>query len=163
MKIKFLITGGTIDDLDYDSEEKAPLNHQSLIPDLLKQARLSVDYEIEVLMQKDSRIVTDKDREIMFRKCQNAKENKIIITHGTMTMPDTAKFLGARKLPKTIVLLGSVRPANEESSDALFNIGTAVSAVQLLPNGVYLTMNGKIFEWNNVKKNLETGKFEQEN
>lgn len=75
-------------------------------------------------------------------------------------MPDTAKYLGRKQLPKTIILFGAAIPANKDQSDALFNLGTAVSAVQLLPAGVYITMNGKVFSWENVKKNFDTGTFE---
>jgi L-asparaginase len=113
-------------------------------------------------MSKDSKFVTDEDREIILKRCRECKEEKIVITHGTMTMPLTAKYLGEKSLAKTIVLLGSAIPANEENSDALFNLGAALTAVQLLPAGVYLTMNGKVFSWENVKKNLETGFFEKE-
>lgn len=159
--IHFIITGGTIDDLDYASEEKAPKNHQSLIPNLLKQARISLDYNFEVLMQKDSRVISDKDREIILNRCRDSKEIKIIITHGTATMPLTAQFLEKADLKKTIVLFGAAIPANKARSDALFNLGTAISAVQLLPAGIYITMNGKIFPADNVKKNLATGYFEE--
>src|SRR5690348_5161476 len=101
-RIKILITGGTIDDLDYEKEENAPKNHLSLIPDLLKQARITKDYDVEVLMQKDSRVVTEEDRKLILERCQNYEENKIIITHGTFTMPETARYLGVANLEKTI-------------------------------------------------------------
>ena len=162
MTIKIFITGGTIDDLNYDSEDKITNNPKSLIPELLKQARLSEKYDAEVLFMKDSRLVTDEERQIIFENCKNCKENKIIITHGTMTMPITAKFLGKSSIKKTIVLTGSALPANDKKSDALFNLGFAFAAVQLLPQGVYIAMNGEIFYWNNVRKNLKTGYFEKE-
>lgn len=162
MKIKIFITGGTIDDLEYGSLDKAPKSHKSIIPDLLKQSRISLDYELEEPISRDSRFVTEEDRKFVFKKCKECKENKIIITHGTKTMPQTAKFLGEKNLKKTIILVGAAIPGNKEKSDALFNIGAAFSAVQLLPNGVYITMNGKIFSWENVKKNLDTGFFEEE-
>lgn len=163
MAIKILITGGTIDGLEYDSLEKAPKSHESLIPELLKQARVTPDYSVDVLMSKDSRFITDEDRETVLKKCQECEESRIVITHGTMTMSITAKFLGEKNLQKTIVLLGSAISANEENSDALFNLGAALAAVQLLPAGVYITMNGKIFSWDNVRKNTNTGLFEKEN
>lgn len=159
--IHFIITGGTIDDLDYTSEEKVPKNHQSLIPSLLKQSKLSISYTFEILMQKDSRVVTRTNRELILRKCKECKEDEVVITHGTATMVETAKFLTKGKLKKTIVLFGPAIQANKDKSDALFNLGTAISAVQLLPAGVYITMNGKIFTANNVKKNLTTGYFEE--
>lgn len=162
MTIKIFITGGSIDGLDYDSLEKAPKDPKTYVPDALKQSRVTADYDVEVLMMKDSRFVTDKDREIILKKCQECREDKIVITHGTLTMPPTAKLLGKRNIPKTIVLFGSAFPVNEENTDALFNLGAALIAAQVLPHGVYVTMNGKIFLWDNVKKNLDTGFFETE-
>ncbi len=160
MKIKILITGGTIDDLEYDSLDKAPKNHQSLIPELLKLARLKVEYDFEILKQKDSRFITENDRELIFQKCRDAETDRIVITHGTLTMPDTARYLGQKKLDKTVVLLGSAIPANKDKSDALFNLGAAIIAVQLLPHGVYIAMNGKVINWDNVRKHK--GYFEEE-
>jgi L-asparaginase len=162
MSIRILITGGTIDNLEYDSEDKAPKDQQSLIPELLKKSRISLDYDIEEVIFKDSKFVNDNDKELIYQKCNNCKEDKIIITHGTMTMSKTARYIGQKKLEKTIILLGAAIPANKENSDALFNLGLAFSAVQLLPKGVYITMNGKIFSWDDVKKNLDTGFFEKE-
>jgi len=162
MAIRIIITGGTIDDLEYESPEDAPKEHKSLIPDLLKQSRITLDYEIDELLQKDSRHVNDDDRELVYKRCLECSEEQILITHGTMTMPAMAKHLGQKNIPKTIVLLGAMIPANKENSDALFNLGAALNAVQLLPHGVYVTMNGKIFSWDNVKKNLDKGIFETE-
>jgi L-asparaginase len=161
-KIKFLVTGGTIDDLNYDDEEHAPKNHKSLIPNLLKQLRID-DYKIELLMQKDSRLISDKDRELILDRCKNSKEIKIIISHGTFTLSDTAKYLGKANLDKTIVLFGAMIPANKENSDALNNLGQAIEAVKKLDYGVFIVMNGKIFNWDNVRKNLSTGMFEELN
>ncbi|HMY80651.1 MAG TPA: asparaginase domain-containing protein [Candidatus Absconditabacterales bacterium] len=162
MTIKFIITGGTIDDLEYEFEKDAPQKHKSLVPDLLRQSKITLKYSIDELLQKDSRHINNKDRELVYKRCLECSEDKIIITHGTMKMPATAKYLGQKNIPKTIVLLGAMIPANKENSDALFNIGAALSSVQLLPHGVYITMNGKIFLWNNVKKNLDKGIFETE-
>ncbi len=160
--IKIFTTGGTIDDYHYDSLDKAPAKHESFISELLKRARVKAEYEVEEIMHKDSRFITDGDRQIILRKCRECKAGKIVITHGTATMPITAKFLGRRKIKKKIVLTGSAFPANKENSDALFNFGAALTVVQALPNGVYIAMNGKIFTWNNVKKNTQTGFFERE-
>ncbi len=160
MTIKVFVTGGTIDDLDYDSKEKEPNFHKSLVPDLLKQARITAECNVEILMQKDGKLVTEEDRKFILKKCQECKEDEIIITHGTVTMQDTAQYLGKKKLAKTIVLVGSAIPGNKENTDALFNLGFAFSAVQLKPNGVYIAMNGNVFTWDNVRKNKETGKFE---
>ncbi|OGK18850.1 hypothetical protein A3D80_03180 [Candidatus Roizmanbacteria bacterium RIFCSPHIGHO2_02_FULL_40_13b] len=159
-QIKIFITGGTIDDLNY--ERDVPQNHQSLITGLLERARITPDYDVEVLMQKDSRVISDKDREIILERCRNCTEDEILITHGTYTMPGTAKYLGNTHLDKTIVLFGAHIPANRDNSDALFNLGTAFIACQLLPKGVYILMNGKVFTWDNVKKDFPTGYFKEE-
>ncbi len=161
-KIKILITGGTIDDLDYEKEEDAPKDHQSLIPDLLRQSRIKFEYTTEIVIQKDSRVIGDRDRELILKSCQESTEDRIIITHGTFTMPKTAKFLGKANLHKTIVLFGAAIPANKEKSDALFNLGGAFIAAQLLPVGVYVIMNGKVFTWDNVRKDFSSGYFEEE-
>lgn len=160
-RVKVLVTGGTIDDLDYEREQDAPKDHQSLIPDLLKQSRITADYAVEILMQKDSRVITDKDRELILERCQDSDEDRIIITHGTATMPETAKFLGRANLNKTIVLFGSAIPVNRENSDALFNLGAAFIASQLLTRGVYIVMHGKIFNWDNVRKDFSAGYFKE--
>ena len=162
MSIKFIITGGTIDDLEYELAKDAPKKHKSLVPDLLKQAGVTLNYNVDELLQKDSRHINDEDRELVYKRCLECSEDKIVITHGTMTMPATAKYLGKKNIPKTIVILGAMIPANKEKSDALYNIGAALSAVQLLPHGVYIIMNGKIFSWDNVKKNIDKGIFETE-
>jgi L-asparaginase len=159
MAIKFLVTGGTIDNLDYTSERKRPKYNKSLIPKMLKQGRITINYNVKVLMQKDSRFITDSDRKTILKNCLEAKEKQIIITHGTMTMPLTARFLGKKRIKKTIVLVGSLVLGNRKNFDGLFNLGTAVMAVQLLPNGVYITMNGKAFSWERVTKDLKTGNF----
>jgi len=161
MSIKIFITGGTIDDLEYDSPEKAPKNHKSIIHDLLKKTKVK-DYNIEELMSKDRKFITDEDREVILKKCKECKEDKIVITHGTMTMARTAKFLGKENLKKAIVLTGAAIPANKENSDALSNINAALSAVKTQPKGVYVAMNNKIFSWENVRKNPRTGCFEKE-
>lgn len=162
MAIKCIIAGGTIDDVGYKLPKNAPKNHKSLIPGLLKQARVMFEYSIDEFLQKDSRHINDNNRHLIYQKCLECKEDKIIITHGTITLSATAKYLGRKDIPKTIVLLGAVVPANKQKSDALFNIGAAISAVQLLPHGVYATMNGKIFSWDIVKKNIDKGIFETE-
>jgi len=159
MPIRVLLTGGTIDNLEYSSVDKHPNNQKTIIPDLLETSRISLDYIIEGVCFKDSKFLDDSDRELILSKCKQSREERIIITHGTMTMPITAKFLGKHKLPKVIVLAGAAVPGNMANSDALFNLGLAFAAVQLLPHGAYVTMNGKIFPWDNVKKNLDTGYF----
>jgi L-asparaginase len=162
MAIKIFITGGTIDGLEYDSATAAPKSNKSLIPGLLQQARVTSNYSVDVVMSKDSKFITHKDRELLLKNCQQCKEDWIVITHGTMTMANTAKFLGEKHLQKTIVFVGSAIPANKENSDALFNLGAALTAVQILPRGVYLTMNGKVFSWDNVRKDPDSGFFDIE-
>lgn len=153
--IKFLITGGTIDGLGIAPEGK----HKSLIPRMLMKGKIpKKNYRFEILMLKDSRLITNKDRELIFQKCLKAKEKQIVVTHGTYTMVETAKYLGRRHLDKTIVITGSLIFGDKKTSDALFNLGGAVSAVQLLPRGVYIIMNGIIFSWDKVK-HLSKGGF----
>jgi len=159
MAIKILITGGTIDK-EYDELNGELIFTKSHLPKILKEARCKIDIELKTVMLKDSLFTTDSDRKEILQNCKNCEEDKIIITHGTDTMPETAKVLGENIKDKTIVLLGAMIPYVFSGSDALFNLGCAVSAVQILPKGVYITMNGKIFSWDNIKKNKEIGEFE---
>ena len=159
--IKILITGGTIDDIEYSDEKDAPKDHPSLIPSLLKQARVTTNIQFEILMHKDSKFVTETDRELILQKCRETSKESIIITHGTVTMIDTAQFLLKANLQKTIVLLGASIPANRKNSDALFNLGSAITAAQLLDRGVYITMNGKVLPANHAKKNPIKDCFEE--
>jgi len=167
MAIKLFITGGTIDCEKIDPRTKKYTFSETHLPEMLKQAKNRVDIELEVLMLKDSLYMTDSiymtdsDREKILEKCKSAKEEKIIITHGTDTMVETAQILGRNIKDKTIVLLGAMIPYNQRKSDALFNLGSAITAVQLLSKGVYITMNGKIFSWDNVKKNKKLQEFEE--
>lgn len=160
MKIKLITTGGTIDCENIDENNKYSFD-ESYVPKMLKQSKCTVDIEIKFLMSKDSLLMTEQDRKKILEECKNSKENKIVITHGTDTMVETAKVLGKNIKNKTIVLLGAMVPYNQKDSDALFNLGTAISAVQTLPCGVYITMNGKIFDFDKVKKNKELGLFEK--
>lgn len=160
MSITILITGGTIDNLEYDYEENVPKQYGSVIPSLIKQARITEIIETKIVSFKDSKFINDSDRELMLMECKVSTSENIIITHGTMTMPETARYIGEQNLSKTIVLFGAAVPACQENSDALFNFGLAFSAVNTLPHGVYVTMNGKIFNYDDVKKNFETGNFE---
>lgn len=160
MAVRIIITGGTIDDLEYDSPQLAPENHHSLIPSMLEQARNTLEIHVEELMQRDSRFVTSEDRALIAKRCRECSEDQIVITHGTMTLPDTALYLSKEKIPKIIVLVGSMVPANREDTDAYFNLGAGIIAVQLLSPGVWVTMNGRIFSGDNVKKNHEKGIFE---
>jgi len=158
-QIKILITGGTIDCERIEENDKY-IFEETYLPEMLKQGKCKVNVELEILMMKDSLFLDDNDRKLILEKCKTVESNKIIVTHGTDTMPETARLLGKENLAKTIVLLGAMVPFNQPASDALFNLGAAITAVQLLNNGVYISMNGKIFHHDNVKKNKELGEFQ---
>ncbi|MDO8508126.1 MAG: asparaginase domain-containing protein [Nanoarchaeota archaeon] len=159
MKIKLITCGGTIDCENID-ENNVYSFKESYIPKMLKQSRCNADIEIKFLMAKDSLLMDEKDRQRVLEECKKSKEDRIIITHGTDTMVETAKTLGNEIKDKTIVLLGAMVPYNQKNSDALFNLGSGISAVQTLSKGVYIAMNGKIFDWDNVMKNKKLERFE---
>lgn len=158
--IRVIITWWTIDDLEYSREIDEPKDHNSLVPELLEQSNLQVTVQATLLMQKDSRFMWEKEQEEIYAECLHCNEELIIITHWTLTMPDTARYLWAKSIDKTIVLLWAMIPANKGWSDALFNLWTAVAAVQLLDKWVYVAMNWKIFDWNNVRKNNDLWVFQ---
>lgn len=162
MAIRLFITGGTIDGFDCSNPGKPSAYDSSRIPELLRRARLNEPVQTETVFFKVGLRITEEDRKAILQRCRECKEDKILITHGTSTMAVTAKVLGNAALPKTIVIFGAAVPAEDRDSDALFNLGAAFAAVQTLPAGVYITMNGGIFSWDDVKKNTETGKFEAE-
>lgn len=156
-KIKIIITSGTIDCEKVDSKTKEYSYNRTYLPDMLRQARCKADISFKTIMLKDSDYMNDSDREKILNECLSGKEGRIVITHGTDTMIETAKVLEGGVKNKTIVMLGSMIPYCHENSDALFNLGSAVTAVQYLPKGVYITMHGKLFRWNKVKKNKKAG------
>ncbi len=158
--IKILTTGGTIEGLDYVDDKGIKKTNIS-IGDFLDRANVDFEYEIESIFKKDSRAITEKDRELLVRKIKETSATNILITHGTFTMEDTAKYIGKLNLNKTIVLVGSFILGSSADTDAPFNLGYAISSLQLLKPDVYIAMNGQIFLWNNVSKNLETNKFER--
>ena len=160
MTIKILITGGTFDK-EYSELTGELFFRNTHVPNMLELGRAKIDVKIRTLMLVDSLEMTDKHRAIILEKCRNAKEAEIIITHGTDTMAETAKFLGQNIKDKTIILTGAMVPYAFGSSDGLFNLGSALSFAQSLPRGVYIAMNGKYFYWHNVRKNKETGVFEE--
>lgn len=159
--IQVLITGGTIDK-DYHPLTGELFFPESHLHEWIKQSNLTLHLEHEVLMQKDSLEMTQDDRNRILTTCIDAKANRIVITHGTDTMTETAAVLAkAKKLSdKTIVLTGAMRPFKLGESDALFNLGTAMMAVQLQSPGVYIAMNGHCFESSGVNKNKQLGIFE---
>jgi len=161
-KMKILITGGTLD------KQYNPLNgelifNQSSIEQMLDQSRSTVKVSTEVLMLKDSLEMIDADRQRLSEVCNSSDEKQIIITHGTDTMVESAQVIAANlDINKTVVLLGAMVPYQFKGSDALFNLGCAMSAVQVLPAGVYITMNGQVFDYREVKKNRTIGEFEKQ-
>jgi len=159
MKIKLLITGGTIDKVYNELTGKLEFGSTHIV-DMLNRGRSMADTTSEVLFLKDSLELSDKDRQLILSKCLECNDDKIIITHGTDTMVDTAKLLGEKIKDKTIVLFGSMIPYSVDNSDALFNLGVALGAVQNKDNGVYVAMNGKVFDFDKVTKNKEKGLFE---
>ncbi|MDX2129660.1 MAG: asparaginase domain-containing protein [Chloroherpetonaceae bacterium] len=158
MKIKFFTTGGTIDKVYFDAKSEFQVGQPQVV-EVLEQAHVAFHYEVVPILKKDSLEITPGDRELIRKTVEVDPCERIIITHGTDTMAETAHLLlGIPK--KTIVLTGAMEPAISRHSDADFNIGTAVAAVQALPNGVYIVMNGRIFHAENVRKNRAERKFE---
>lgn len=154
------MTGGTLDKRYNELNGELFFTHTH-IPEMLQQARCSLPVVTEQLLLKDSLEMTDADREKIRQACSNAPEDKIIITHGTDTMVETARHLAPSLAQhKTVVLFGAMIPYSIGGSDALFNFGSAMVAVQTLPPGVYITMNGRVFEWDNVRKLREEGRFD---
>lgn len=133
------------------------------LPKMFERGRSRLDTDVKTLMMVDSLEMTDADREIILHNCRRCTSNKVLITHGTDRMVDTAAFLaGAEVTDKTIVLTGAMIPyAFGTSSDGFFNLGSALAFVQVLPPGVYIAMNGRYYPWNMVRKNRKTGFFEE--
>ena len=125
------------------------------------KGRCRMEVDVKTLMMIDSLDMTDHDRALIAEQCIQSEEKQIIITHGTDTMADTARYLADKIKDKTVVLTGAMIPYKFGSSDGLFNLGSAMAFVQTLPLGVYVAMNGKYFNWDNVRKNRETGRFEE--
>ncbi|MCX7834350.1 MAG: asparaginase domain-containing protein [Ignavibacteria bacterium] len=159
MKILFIQTGGTIDK-DYPRLTKGyPFEiTEPAVQRILENINPSFDFEILPLLQKDSLDLTEDDREEIYNACLNTEINKIIITHGTDTMIDTAKKLAEIK-DKVIILTGAMRPERFSNSDAGFNLGVAIGAANVLERGVYIAMNGQIFDCQKVVRDSETGRF----
>ncbi|ASV31586.1 MULTISPECIES: asparaginase domain-containing protein [Flavobacteriaceae] len=157
--IHILTTGGTIEDLDYENPENNNTQSKITIKEFLDYANVSTPYLIEKAFAKDSRSITAEDRNILLQKINGSSVEKILITHGTFTMEDTAVYLGKQEIKKTIVLVGSFIMGSSKNTDATFNLGFAICALQFLKQGVYIAMNGRIFLWDNVTKNKETNKY----
>lgn len=160
MAIRIFITGGTFDK-EYNELNGELFFKETHMHELLELGRSKVPVVITTLMMIDSLEMTDKDREWIVYQCSQCTEDKIIITHGTDTMAETAGVLAKSISNKTIVLTGAMIPIKFGSSDGLFNLGSALAFVQTLSHGVYVAMNGRYFHWDNVKKNKLTGRFEE--
>ncbi|MEO0126814.1 MAG: asparaginase domain-containing protein [candidate division WOR-3 bacterium] len=160
MSIRIFITGGTFDK-EYNELNGELFFKDTHIPQMLRLGRCRLPVEIRTLMMIDSRNMTDEDRAIIARNCIKTPEDRIVITHGTDTMVETAKYLADRLKNKTVVLTGAMVPYTFGSSDGMFNLGCALAFVQILPPGVYIAMNGRYFTYDNVRKNKKTGEFEE--
>lgn len=160
MAIRILITGGTFDK-EYDMINGKLDFEETHVPEMLKLGRCTVDIEVRTVMMVDSLEMTDTDRETILHNCKSATEKQILITHGTDTMAETAAYLAKAGLEKTIVITGAMIPYKFGSSDGFFNLGSALAFLQTLPAGVYVAMNGRYYDWDNVKKNKKTGYFEE--
>ena len=158
MHVQIFTTGGTIDKVYFDAQSAYAVG-EPLITEILREANVTAPYAVETLFRKDSLDLTDADRALIARRVRESESRRVLITHGTDTMVETACALQDVE-EKTIVLVGSLAPARFRNSDAVFNIGFAMAAVQALPPGVYVTMNGQIFHPERVRKNRAASRFE---
>jgi L-asparaginase len=158
MEIQIITTGGTIDKLYFDAKSEFQVGDPQVV-DVLREANVTVPYAVRQLMRKDSLELTDADRHLIRDTIAAAPQRHFVVTHGTDTMLDTARVLQTMG-DKVIVLTGAMQPARFRFTDAVFNIGCAVMAVQLLPPGVYVAMNGRIFDPRKTAKNREQNRFE---
>lgn len=160
MPIKIFVTGGTFDK-EYNELNGQLFFKETHLNEMLSLGRSRIDVHIATLMMIDSLDMTDADRKIISDSCINTPEDKIVVTHGTDTMVETACYLAKTVTDKTIVLTGAMVPYKFGSSDGLFNLGSALAFVQTLPKGIYISMNGRYFLWDNVRKNRSAGEFEE--
>ena len=157
--IRILVTGGTFDK-EYDELTGTLFFRDTHVDEMLRRGRARLDLSIETVMMIDSLEMNEAGRGTIVERCRAAAERAIVVTHGTDTMVETARALAAAALEKTVVLTGAMVPYAFGSSDGLFNLGSALSFVQVLPPGVYVAMNGRHFRWDAVRKNRTTGTFE---
>ena len=157
--IRIFVTGGTFDKT-YDELRGRLAFADTHLPEMLRLGRSRVDVTIRTLMMIDSLDMTEADRELIVRNCAQCEESRIVVTHGTDTMVETARAIASGVAGKTVVLTGAMIPYAFGSSDGLFNLGSALSFAQVLPPGVFIAMNGQHFTWDRVKKNKKTGVFE---
>jgi L-asparaginase len=157
--IRVIITGGTFDK-EYDEMRGSLSFKETHLPDILAFTRCTEPIELELNQLIDSLEMRTANRLLVLEACRRAPERRIVVTHGTDTMVETAEVLGRADLPKTIVLTGAMVPYMVVRSDAVFNFGCAVTAAQLSPQGVWIAMNGRVFRWDAVRKNRDRGIFE---
>jgi L-asparaginase len=160
MAIRILVTGGTFDK-EYNERTGQLFFKDTHIAEMLRLGRSRVQTTIRTVMMIDSLEMTEADRALIVQNCLQSDENRIVITHGTDTMTETAAAISQAVSGKTVVLTGAMIPYAFGSSDGLFNLGSALSFVQVLPPGVYISMNGKCFPWDRVRKNRERSEFEE--
>jgi L-asparaginase len=158
MKIRVFVTGGTFDK-EYNELNGTLYFKDTHLAEMLRLGRCRLDLEVRTLMMIDSLDMTEADRMIIADNCRAAVEGRILVTHGTDTMVETAAFLAGRVSGKTVVLTGAMIPYKFGSSDGLFNLGSSLAFVQILPPGIYVSMNGKCFAWDRVKKDKRIGEF----
>jgi L-asparaginase len=158
--IRVFVTGGTFDKA-YNELTGQLYFQDTHVPEMLRLGRCLLETEVRTLMMIDSLEMTEDDRRTIAEHCRNARESRIVITHGTDTMVETAAHLGREIQGKTIVLTGAMVPYKFGSSDGMFNLGSALAFAQTLPAGVYIAMNGRWFPWDRVRKNREKGVFEE--
>jgi L-asparaginase len=159
MTIRIFVTGGTFDKT-YDEINGRLAFGDSHVTEMLRLGRCRLDVSVRTVMMVDSLDMTEADRALVVHSCRECPEERVVVTHGTDTMVETAHALAAGVQAKTIVLTGAMVPYAFGSSDGLFNLGSALSFAQVLPHGVYVAMNGKYFPWDQVRKNRRTGIFE---
>ena len=160
MQLRIIVTGGTFDK-EYNELNGQLFFKETHLIDMLGLGRCLLDYKVDIPMMIDSLDMKDSDREKIADVIGPCTEERIVITHGTDTMTDTAIYLAAKNFNKTIVLTGAMIPYKFGSSDGLFNLGSALAFAQTLPHGVYVAMNGCYFHWDNVRKNKDKGIFEE--
>lgn len=160
MTIRILVTGGTFDK-EYDERTGQLFFKDTHVAEMLRLGRCRAEVTIRTVMMMDSLEMSEADRALIVQNCAQAQEDRILITHGTDTMVETAAAIADAVPGKTVVLTGAMIPYAFGSSDGLFNLGSALSFAQVLPAGVYIAMNGKWFPWNEVRKNRERGEFEE--
>ena len=149
-RVRIIATGGTIDKIYFDALSDYRVG-SPMISSILEEANIATPYVVESLLKKDSLELTDQDRQLLYDTVANAEEKRILVTHGTDTMAQSARFLSGIR-DKVIVFTGSMAPAGFRSSDAIFNVGTAFAALQLANPGVYIAMNGLVFDARKVVK-----------